>query len=107
MLNLKVVFAATWYVWLLFLGVSLLFGFVGFLVGAILFSLIIAPLLELRIRFNGGPFLVGDMVVVLGGRYRGRRGCVYQLGQGISVLVELGKEENARVELGQHQLLRE
>jgi hypothetical protein len=106
-LKLNMVFAAAWHVWLLFLGVSLLFGFVGFLLGAILFSVMIAPLLDLRVRLNGGPFMVGDMVVVLSGRYKGHRGCVYYLGQGTSVLVELGETEKSSVEVHRHQLLRE
>ena len=106
-LNPRVVFAAAWYVWFLLLGVSLLFAFVGLLLGAILFSVMIAPLLQLQVHLNGGPFSVGDMVVVLGGKYRGRRGCVRAVGQGNTVSVELGVEDEARFEFGEHQLQRE
>lgn len=103
-LNLKVVFAAAWYVWFLIVGVLLLFACAGFLVGAVLFSGLVAPLLHLRSHLNGGPFSVGDMVLVVGGKYRGHRGCVYSLGQGNSVVVEF---DGARLEFGQQQLLRQ
>jgi len=106
-LNLKVVFAAAWYTWLLIVGVLLLFAFAGFLVGAVLFSMLVAPLLDLRIRVNGGPFSVGDMVLVVGGKYRGRRGFVCSPGQGNSVVVEFDGDDKARFELGQQQLLRQ
>jgi hypothetical protein len=104
-LNLNV-FAAGWYVWLLLAGLSLLLAFAGFLLGTVLFSGLIAPILELRTRLNGGPFLVGDMVVVLGGKYRGRRGCVHAVGQGVNVSVEFSEENKASFEFGQHQLQR-
>jgi hypothetical protein len=87
-LSLKVVFAAAWYIWLLIAGVLLLFAFAGLLVGAVLFSVLVAPLLHLRIHVNGGPFSVGDMVLVVSGKYRGCRGSVYSVGQGNSVVVE-------------------
>jgi hypothetical protein len=106
-LNLKLLFTGRWYVRLLLVGVLLLFGLAGFLLGTVLFSLVIAPMVEVRTRLNGGPFSVGDMVVVLAGRYRGRRGCVQQLGQGTTILVEFDKDGKAPVEVHQHQLRRE
>ena len=106
-LNMKVVFAATWYIWFLIVGVLLLFACAGFLIGAVLFSALVAPLLHLRSRLNGGPFSIGDMVLVVGGKYRGRRGCVYSLGQGNIVVVEFDGDDKARLEFGQQQLLRQ
>jgi|GEM_PF-3375264 len=105
-LNLKMLFAAAWYIWVLTLGVLLLFAFAGFLVGAVLFSGLVAPLLHLRTHFNGGPFSVGDMVLVIGGKYRGRRGFVYSLGQGNSVVIEFDGDDKSRFDFGQQQLLR-
>ena len=104
-LNLKGVLAAGWYVTLLVVGVSLLFALAGFLLGAVSFSTIMGPLLELRSRLNGGPFSVGDTVVVLGGKYRGRRGYVDGIGYG-TVSVEFGEKEKSGFEIYQHQLLR-
>jgi hypothetical protein len=103
-LNLKMMFAVGGHVWLLVVGVSSLFAFAGFLTGVVLFSAFIGPLLELRTRLNGGPFAVGDTVVVLGGKYRGRRGLVDRVGQGAVVSVKFDEKEEPGFEIYQHQL---
>jgi hypothetical protein len=48
-----------------------------------------------RLRKNGGPFKVGDMVQILVGPHRGRVTRVYSLWQGDAVRVELGEKEKA------------
>lgn len=108
-LNLRAVFAAGWHAWLPLVGASLLFEVVGLLLGVILACVVLAPLYRLRTPLNGGPFAVREMVVVLGGEYRGRHGRVYALWQGETVRVELGDEERAsfRDIVGQHQLLQQ
>ena len=105
-LNLPALFEAAWHIWLLLISVSLLFAMAGFLIGLVLFSALVAPLLQLRTRLNGGPFSVGDVVTVLNGKYKGQRGCVCAVGQGISVSLELDNDKNRQFEFGQHQLLR-
>lgn len=100
-LNPKMMLAAGGRVWLLIAGVSALFAFAGFLIGAVLFSTFIGPLLELRTRLNGGPFAVGDTVVVLSGKYRGRRALVDRIEQGTMVSVKFGE---SCFEIYQHQL---
>ena len=103
-LNLKNMFAAGGHVWLLVVGITSLFALAGFLIGTVFFSALIGPLLELRTRLNGGPFAVGDTIVVLGGKYRGRRGMVDRIGQGMVVSVKFGEKEESGFEIYQYQL---
>ncbi|MBC7773552.1 MAG: KOW motif-containing protein [Pyrinomonadaceae bacterium] len=67
------------------------------------------PVYLLIERMNGGPFKVGDVVMVLAGPYRGRIGRIYGLSQGNSVCVALGLKEQKSYEdiFGPIQLLRQ
>jgi hypothetical protein len=98
-----------WRLWLALLAMSLLFAMAGFLFGAIAASAVLPPLYWLRTHLNGGPFALGDMVVVLSRTHRGRRARVYDTWQGDTVRVEIGEEAKAgfRDIFGQHELLRQ
>ena len=69
---------------------------VGFLLGFFLAAFpgwfIIGPLYHIRELKNGGPFHVGDTVLILSRPYRGRVSSVYATWQGDSVRVDIGEE---------------
>ena len=86
-------------------GVSLLLGLVGAVPA--LWILLGPELLE-QGRLNGGPFAVGDRVMIITGPHRGTVSTVYGHWQSGTNRVQLGKEarENHADIFGDYQLLR-
>ncbi|MBX9738154.1 MAG: KOW motif-containing protein, partial [Phycisphaerales bacterium] len=54
---------------------------------------VLGPLCGVRVSVNGGPFEVGDRVLILAGPHRDRVCRVYSMWQGEQVRVELGEKE--------------
>lgn len=60
--------------------------------------IVTSPVYSLLEKRNGGPFVVGDIVMVLIGPYRGRVGQVYSTFQGDSLRVAIGLQEQKDLE---------
>jgi len=75
---------------------GLVCGWVGVLLGRTLALIggwpVLGPLYHHQACLNGFPYAIGDEVQILAGRYRGRRGRVYELGQFGRPRVWLGEE---------------
>ena len=65
----------------------------GVFSAAIFISIFLAPIYQVAIRRNGGPFNVGDKVYVFAGKYKGTSTKVYSQWQGLSVRILLGEKE--------------
>ena len=67
----------------------------GCLIGAVFISIFLAPIYQVAIRRNGGPFCPGDTVYVISGKHKGLITTVYSCCQGLAVHISVGeKEEN-------------
>ena len=96
------------HIWLVVVFIAALLPCVCVGMSFIFSALTLLPFHALMVRLNGGPFRVGDKVILLAGKHRGLLTYVYSLWQGDSIRVELGssaKEDYSDV-VGQHQLLR-
>ena len=69
----------------------------GCLVALVAGWVVLGAMYHDRLRKNGGPFNVGDMVQILAGPHRGRIARVYSLWQGDTVRVDLGEEEKTKI----------
>ena len=88
----------------------------GFAVLAtIILTLLISPLLafaifhgmiERQTRRNGGPFSIGDRIVVIAGRYSRRPGVITSYGQGRTLQVTFDGEDEERGSYSSYQLKR-
>ena len=79
----------------LYTGVGLL---LGFFLAAFPGWFILGPLYYDRELRNGGPFKVGDTVMILSLPHRGRVARVYSTWQGDNVRVDIGEESAKRFE---------
>ena len=67
----------------------------GCLIGAVFISIFLAPIYQVAIRRNGGPFCPGDTIYVISGKHKGLITTVYSCCQGLAVHISLGEiEEN-------------
>jgi len=76
-------------------AIFFLAAIVGILIAFLLSWLLITPFYSNRIKENGGPFQVGDVVEILVKPHRGRIVSVYSLAQGYSVRLDLGQKAKA------------
>ena len=75
----------------------ILFGcFLGLLLAILLGWFVLGPLYYSQVERNGGPFKVGDEVLILTGPFRDRVARVYSPWQGDRVRVDLGEEAKQR-----------
>lgn len=65
---------------------------VGFLIAVVMGGPVLGSIYIVREHMNGGPFKIGDRVLVIGGPHRGRVGLVYSPWQGDTVRVDVGEE---------------
>ncbi len=80
--------SALFMIWGIFLSLLL-----GVCCALLLGGLILGLIYQSVVRWNGGPFVQGDLVQILVGPHRGRVVRVYSLAQGFAVHVDLGGEE--------------
>jgi hypothetical protein len=66
----------------------------GFLLGVLFISSCLSPFYYAMEEMNGGPFRPGERVYVIAGRHKGQIKRVSSRGQGFSVILRIGDEEN-------------
>jgi hypothetical protein len=85
------------------------------LLATTILTLLISPLLaygvfdgmvERQTLRNGGPFSVGDRVVVIAGRFSGRTGVITSFGQCQTLRITLDRESSEHGSYAQYQLKR-
>jgi hypothetical protein len=77
----------------------------AFLISPLFAFAIFDGMIERQTRRNGGPFSIGDRVVIITGRYAGRTGVITSHGQGQTLRITLDDETAEHGDYSHYQLI--
>jgi hypothetical protein len=80
-----------WNLYLFLLCPILMVSF-SYFVGVWISVLVFPTIYGMIERMNGGPFKVGDTVLILSKKHLGKRGVIYEMWQGVQFRVDIGDE---------------